>query len=303
MTESAPVLLRTLPVLLILAACVPPAAEGQPPKGTPVAALAPPGYAPSPTVPPPPGYAPSPAQLPPLPPPAIPAPSALPRAPTGAKPAEAAPEGARPEGRSIGSGTAFAVSQRGLSVTNAHVVAGCRAVTDESGRPLRLLAVDRQRDLALIDAGRPFPTAVRFRDRGGAALGETALVFGFPYGQALGTGINLTNGIVTGSSGIGGDPARFQMNAAVQPGNSGGPVVDEQGMLLGVAVGRLNDLAVLRATGALPQGINFAVRAEAVERFLATHGVQPLRGGVGGPIGAQAVSAVVAPAVFQVICR
>ncbi len=219
------------------------------------------------------------------------------------KPDEAEPEPTRPTARGIGSGTAFAVSARGLAITNAHVVAGCRAVTDESGRPLRVLGTDRRSDLALLDAGRPFPAVIRFRNRGGAALGETALVFGFPYGQALGTGINLTNGIVTGGSGIGGDTGRFQMNAAVQPGNSGGPVVDDQGMLLGVAVGRLNDLAVLRATGALPQGINFAIRAEAVEQFLLAQGVQPLRGGFGGAIGAPAVSAQVAPAVFQVICR
>jgi hypothetical protein len=54
------------------------------------------------------------------------------------------------------------------------------------------------------------------------------------------------------------------MNAAVQPGNSGGPAVDDAGLLLGVAVGRLNDLAVLRATGSLPQGVNFAIRATEV---------------------------------------
>ena len=308
--------LSRLALLASLAACVPsmPPQDGSPVKdpgaataaavppppayGAPMPLPPPPGYGPAPTAP---GYAPVPRGYAPgpvatgVPPPPMPSADADGSKPPAARTATGA--------RNIGSGTAFAVSQRGLAVTNAHVVAGCSAVTDEQGRPMRVVAADRQRDLALLETGRSFPAIVRFRGQGGASLGETALVFGYPYGQALGTGINLTNGIVTGTSGIGGDQSRFQMNAAVQPGNSGGPVVDDSGLLLGVAVGRLNDLAVLRATGALPQGINFAIRAESVERFLAAHGVQPQRGDGLGGVGAQAVSARVAPAVFQIMCR
>lgn len=214
-------------------------------------------------------------------------------------PAPTAPRGGRP----VGTGSAFAVTANGLAVTNAHVVQGCRSVVDDQGRPVRVIAADRRRDLALIDVGRGFSSVVRFRDRAAVDLGETVLVFGFPYGQALGTGLNVTNGIVTGLAGPGGDASRFQMNAAVQPGNSGGPAVDDAGLLLGVAVGRLNDIAVLRATGSLPQGVNFAIRADQVERFLAEQGVRPERGSTSGGTGARAVSAAVAPAVFQVLCR
>ncbi|WP_188970578.1 S1C family serine protease [Neoroseomonas lacus] len=217
--------------------------------------------------------------------------------------AEAPDRADRREGRPIGTGSAFAVATNGLAVTNAHVVRGCRSVTDDQGRPVRIVAMDRGRDLALINVGHSFPSVVRFRDRATVDLGETVLVFGFPYGQALGTGINVTNGIVTGLAGPGGDASRFQMNAAVQPGNSGGPAVDDAGLLLGVAVGRLNDIAVLRATGSLPQGVNFAIRAAQVEGFLAEQGVRPERGSGGGGTGARAVSAAVAPAVFQLLCR
>ena len=223
--------------------------------------------------------------------------------PGGTAEAEAPPPPTSRRGRPIGTGSAFPVTANGLAVTNAHVVQGCGSVVDGQGRAVRVLAADRGRDLALLDTGRGFGSVVRFRDRAGVDLGETVLVFGFPYGQALGTGLNVTNGIVTGLSGPGGDDSRFQMNAAVQPGNSGGPAVDDAGLLLGVAVGRLNDLAVLRATGSLPQGINFAIRAAEVERFLAAQGVQPERGSAAGGTGARAVSAAVAPAVFQVLCR
>jgi serine protease Do len=220
--------------------------------------------------------------------------------------AEAPPPPRARGGRASSTGSAFAVTANGLAVTNAHVVQGCGSVVDEQGRPVRIVAADRRRDLALIDTGRGFGTVVRFRPQAAVDLGETVLVFGFPYGQALGTGINVTNGIVTGLAGPGGDVSRFQMNAAVQPGNSGGPAVDDAGLLLGVAVGRLNDLAVLRATGSLPQGVNFAIRAAEVERFLAEQNVRPARGaqaGGQGGTGARAVSASVAPAVFQVLCR
>ncbi|MBR0674059.1 S1C family serine protease, partial [Neoroseomonas soli] len=217
--------------------------------------------------------------------------------------AESAPPPAPRRGRPIGTGSAFAVAPNGLAITNAHVVQGCGSVVDETGRAVRIVAADRRRDLALIDTGRSFASIVHFRPQGGVDLGETVLVFGYPYGQALGTGLNVTNGIVTGLSGPGGDDSRFQMNAAVQPGNSGGPAVDDAGMLLGVAVGRLNDLAVLRATGSLPQGINFAIRAAEVERFLAQNGVRPERGSAAAGTGARAVSAAVAPAVFQILCR
>lgn len=225
----------------------------------------------------------------------------------GAAP-EAAPEVQEPpasqrRGRSLATGSAFAVTSAGLAITNAHVVQGCRSVVDDQGRTVRVVAADRRRDLAIIDVGRHFPSVVRFRDRNGVDLGETVLVFGFPYGQALGTGLNVTNGIVTGLAGPGNDGTRFQMNAAVQPGNSGGPAVDDAGLLLGVAVGRLNDIAVLRATGSLPQGVNFAIRADLVERFLSENGVQPDRVPTTTGIGARAVSAAVAPAVFQILCR
>lgn len=239
----------------------------------------------------------------PAPPPVAAAPGAAGKPVPGG---DSVAESTRPPGRAgrpIGSGSAFAVTTNGLAVTNAHVVQGCRTVVDERGRQVRVVAVDRRRDLALIDAGRRFDSVVRFRTQAAVDLGETVLVFGFPYGQALGTGINVTNGIVTGLAGPGGDASRFQMNAAVQPGNSGGPAVDDAGRLLGVAVGRLNDLAVLRATGSLPQGINFAIRASEVERFLSERGVQPERGSAAEGTGARAVSAAIAPAVFQVLCR
>ena len=140
--------------------------------------------------------------------------------------------------------------------------------------------------------------------RGGqpAELGEAVLVLGFPFGQTLGTGLTVTNGIVTGMTGLGGDPRRFQTNAAIQPGSSGGPVLDEQGRVIGIATSRLDDLAILGRTGALPQGVNFAVRAEELAALLAEARLAAAPDFTRGA-ATRSIAAAAAPAVVQIRCE
>ena len=73
------------------------------------------------------------------------------------------------------------------------------------------------------------------------------------------------------------DTTDFQMTAAVQPGNSGGPVLDGAGNLLGVTVARMNDVAVLVATHTVPQSVNFGIKADVAASFLRVNGVEPKR--------------------------
>lgn len=201
-------------------------------------------------------------------------------------------------GRPRSSGSGFYVSARGV-VTNAHVVSGCSALADERGGRFVVRAADPARDLALLEgqsAGRSF---LRFGSGATTTLGESVVVLGYPYaGSPLATGLNLTAGIVSAQSGIGGSASHFQITAPVQPGNSGGPVLDDSGGVIGVVRARANDLSVLRATGALPQNINFAIRGESVETFLREHGVTPAR--AEGARG-QSVSAVAAGAQDAVV--
>ena len=70
-------------------------------------------------------------------------------------------------------------------------------------------------------------------------LGEEVLVAGFPYGELFSDTIKVTKGIVSANKGMGDDSAQFQMDAAVQPGNSGGPIYDENGNIVGVVVAQL----------------------------------------------------------------
>jgi S1-C subfamily serine protease len=200
------------------------------------------------------------------------------------------------------SGTGFVIARDGLIATNAHVVAACARVTLGDGTPLSVLRADAGRDLAILRAARSFPVALPLRSGQPAELGEAVLVLGFPFGQTLGTGLTVTNGIVTGMTGLGGDPRRFQTNAAIQPGSSGGPVLDEQGRVIGIATSRLDDLAILGRTGALPQGVNFAVRAEELAALLAEARLAAAPDFTRGA-ATRSIAAAAAPAVVQIRCE
>ena len=221
----------------------------------------------------------------------------------GAGPAPPAPGPvAGPPAARSSSGTGFVIARDGLIATNAHVVAGCARLSLADGTPLAVLAIDPRRDLALLRATRDFPVALPLRAETPAELGESVLILGYPFGQTLGTGLTVTNGIVTGMTGLGGDRRRFQTNAAIQPGSSGGPVLDEQGRVIGIANSRLDDLAILGRTGALPQGVNFAVRAEELAALLGEHRLRAAPDFTRGA-ATRSIAAAAAPAVLQVRCE
>lgn len=211
-----------------------------------------------------------------------PAPVAAPAAPE-AEPAPAEPEFAEPEdGAGQASGSGFVVSARGDVLTNAHVAAGCRGLT-VAGQPARLTASDEGFDLALLAApdlaGR---TVARFAPRA-ARLNSDITVTGYPLNGILG-GLNVTRGAVTGLRGLQGDPVQMQISAPVQPGNSGGPVVNAAGAVVGVVVAKLDAGLLSELTGDIAQNVNFAIRAEIGRLFLTENGVDPLLSDTEAPL-------------------
>ncbi len=214
-------------------------------------------------------------------------------APAGPKPPPQAPVVAGPPGgqqqsfppgsqpgvtRSIASGTAFAVAERTV-LTNAHVVQGCADIRlrTAEGREMRgqVRAADATRDLAVVTADGPVGPALPFR--GGRAMrrGEGVVTYGFPLAGLLSSGPTLTTGDVSALSGLRDDPRQLQISAPVQPGNSGGPLLDLQGRVAGVVTSKLNAQRVAQVTGDIPQNINFAVKGEEAVAFLRGAGVPP----------------------------
>ncbi len=104
-------------------------------------------------------------------------------------------------------------------------------------------------------------------------LGEPVAAFGYPLSSILSSGGNFTLGSVTALSGLSDDSRYLQTSAPVQPGNSGGPLVDYHGNVAGVVTGKFNAFAAMVATGDIVQNVNFAIRGSTAVSFLLANGV------------------------------
>lgn len=171
-------------------------------------------------------------------------------------------------------GTGFVVSPNGHVVTNNHVIKGCADdikgnLTGEAAMTLRVVSSDANNDLALLQAPSTttFKDFVRIRDRS-IRSGDSVVAIGFPYHGMLTSDFTVTTGIVSSLSGLRNDTRFLQISAPVQPGNSGGPLFDATGQVVGVVAGKVDALRVAVATGNIPENINFAIKTGALRDFL-----------------------------------
>lgn len=177
-----------------------------------------------------------------------------------------APAARAPKLELVSTGTGWYVAEGGLIVTNGHVTEGCKAMRLKSGADLEMLGTYGDEDLALL-RGAASVRPLQIRDTRGVRLAEDVLVAGYPLGSILGSGINVTVGTVSSLTG-GGDTKRFQFTAPVQPGNSGGPVLDMSGNVIGVVVSKLNAMNVQDQYGDIPQNVNFGIGLPSLLDFL-----------------------------------
>lgn len=171
-----------------------------------------------------------------------------------------------------GSGTGFFISADGYALTAAHVVQNCRKVESPRWGAVKVLASDPRADVAILKLATGSGQSLALRSRG-PRLGEAVTAGGYPLAGILGSGLKITTGVVSGLSGLEGDRGFFQISAPIQPGNSGGPVIDAGGALVGLAAAKLNELALVKATGTFPQNVNFAVPVTVLHAFLEENGV------------------------------
>jgi hypothetical protein len=94
------------------------------------------------------------------------------------------------------------------------------------------------------------------------------IALGFPLPGLLASDVNVSLGTVSALSGLANDSSKLQISAPIQPGNSGGPLLDHSGNVVGVVVSKLDALQVAKITGDIPQNINFAVKGELAQVFL-----------------------------------
>ena len=172
-------------------------------------------------------------------------------------------------------GTAFAVAPQFL-VTNQHVVNGCSTVsvlTSEGPKAATVVSVEASTDLALLRVLGLRGAIASLRSPPIIALGEPITVFGFPLVGTLSSSGNFTGGLVSALQGLRNSVGGIQITAPVQPGNSGGPVMDAAGLIVGVVQAKLDAYRAAMATGDIPQNVNFAVSLDVLTDFLDTNQV------------------------------
>jgi S1-C subfamily serine protease len=176
-------------------------------------------------------------------------------------------------------------------------------LTLADGTSLTLQAYEPASDLALLRstdmAGR---TALPLRAGRGIRLADSVLVAGFPLTGIVSPDLNVTTGNVSALSGPDGNRALFQITAPVQSGNSGGPVLDQAGNLVGVVVSKLDAVFVANLTGDLPQNVNFGISLGTLQTFLDANNVDYSSRPSTSDLSNASVAEAARSATFQVVC-
>jgi S1-C subfamily serine protease len=170
------------------------------------------------------------------------------------------------------SGTGFFITVDGYMLTNFHVVdkASRLAVkVKQETYEAKVITTDAVNDIALLKVSGKFSVLPIASSRT-VKLGDSIFTIGYPNPEIQGVEAKLTRGEINSLAGIQDDPRHFQISVPVQPGNSGGPLVDQAGNVVGIVSARLNDMKALSATGSLPQNVNYAVKSSFVIAFLET---------------------------------
>jgi len=172
----------------------------------------------------------------------------------------------------VSTGTAWPTAS-GYAVTNHHVVSGKQSIVliNSQGEeiPATVVASDDRNDIALLSVGDParLPAALPLACAG-VQLGASVFTIGFPRVDVMGTTPKLSLGIISGVNGLYDDPASYQISVTVQPGNSGGPLLNMQGEVVGLITSMLGTIESADGTTQPIPNINYALKADRIEELL-----------------------------------
>ena len=162
------------------------------------------------------------------------------------------------------SGSAFFISSKGDIITNNHVIEGCRSQPKVKYKnkdvTANIVATDKMLDLALLKADLRNTKYISFSKDEPKKL-QRIIVAGYPFGQYISDDLKFTSGIVSSLKGPGDDSTLVQVDAALNVGNSGGPIVDESS-------GQLVAVSVLTMDKSVAEGQNFGIKTSSVKNFL-----------------------------------
>jgi S1-C subfamily serine protease len=163
-------------------------------------------------------------------------------------------------------GTCSAVSDDGLILTSEHVISGARTVhvrfEGEDRLEAKIEASSATTDLALLRVDRKTQHFLALSAMRSTKPGDEVFTYGYPASNVLGSEPKFTDGSISALSGPGGEATFLQVSVPIQPGNSGGPVVNHEGKLVGIVAASAAIEPFVRNTGSLPQNVNWAVKAD-----------------------------------------
>lgn len=177
--------------------------------------------------------------------------------------------------KSFGSGVF--INNNGYIATASHVVRGCSEITinhNNKEYPAKIIVSDTQNDLAVLKVGFDSPSFSLIRDNKTVKVGEDVVAVGYPLSGILAAQVNVTKGNISSLAGLGDDTRYYQITAPVQQGNSGGPLFDVNGNLIGIITSKLDALRTASLTGDIPQNVNFAVKSYILTNILDTKNIQ-----------------------------
>jgi len=171
-------------------------------------------------------------------------------------------------------GTGWVVSGSYV-VTNHHVIAGKEKFTllrtDGEVVSATVIMRDKINDLALlkVNGSSKMPRALRLASMP-ARIGERVFTVGYPHPAMMGTKPKLTDGTVSAATGVSDDPRTYQISVPLQAGNSGGPLLNMDGEVVGIVTSKLSAAKVFKWTGDMPQNVNYAVKSPYLSVLLST---------------------------------
>jgi S1-C subfamily serine protease len=165
------------------------------------------------------------------------------------------------------SGSGFFITTSGIIATNAHVIEGATniqvTIANEIGTftyDAKVLLVDSKNDVALLQVNdEKFKglTTIPYGISENSDVGSKVFTIGYPLNNVMGSNYKVTDGIISSKSGIADDVRYYQISVPLQPGNSGGPLFNKEGNVIGITSARLNGKAV----GTQIENVNYAIKS------------------------------------------
>ncbi len=181
-------------------------------------------------------------------------------------------------GKIIGAGTGWFVAPE-IIVTNYHVIEGGQnfSIALRNGKeiPVRPISIDRVNDISIlraiegVESSRCLPLSLNTEKQG-----SRVFTLGFPHADVLGQKSKLTDGLVSSITGLEDDHRFYQISVPLQAGNSGGPLINLRGGVVGIVTAKLSAVTIYNATGDLPENVNYAVKTAYLKILLDSEGIQ-----------------------------